>query len=477
MNNISDIINKFSLLNNEKQYDDTIHKYLIHKLHYKEKEFINNYDNQLKEQLLIIDKLIDDNRLLNFKRLDTEIKSFSSIELKELKDIDLLFEIDKNVKLQLRTKSYFTKQDNKLLFNTYQCYFRAAINFFANNKFFIKQFISNKRIKNNEDDINENNINEDTFNNIDSDKRQNGGFYETFLSYFNQNNNSTDALISIKKYLNDKLDNKYLLGIPGYKFMHSNVIQDILLLLKDDFTKSCIFKCKPYYNIDNGFTNEYGVIYDLRDKFIKHLTKSKNLFVDSLLNMNIHKGTIEDYFNFNKCKERFETYYTGYDDYDIWGIDYLKSNNIKMSIYDMIKTTFEELPTNLLFHAAVFDVHDLLMINNVIIENSDAMVSFDKIKEIIKYIKSNYSITCIYPYSLNIQGTNYNLHSFITCVSNDYLDSHFIFFKKENDEIVKYDTTKERHKINKINNKIVKEDRLEDNISNKVVFLCYRLDE
>lgn len=464
------------------RYAYIIRKYLIEKMHNDVDKMIESEkDKTIKKQLMIIDNLINNYNLLYRMKEELKIELFDDIDLTTYDDRYKEYVDNKSISInhsQLRTREFVSIVDDEFLFNTYQCYFKSAINFFANNKYFIRQFIKNKPkdVLNLDDIIVEGKksrySNEESLSDMILTESQKGGnFYDVFLSYFTQNDNPTKALTSIKNFINSHYNNKYILGIPGFKIMPAFIIQDILMMLKDDFTKSCMFKLEK---------SSSGLIYDIcyHNTFYDDeygYEPYNNPFIDSCIEALRHNNTnFKDYVSYETVKKRRKGYLSKEAfDYAV-GVYRFETTIFTFHLKDLIRHNFDILPTNFLFHCPMYDTHEFLMINHIVPFNyyHNTIIDYNKLKETIKDIKKEYKVSCIYPLNMTIQDTKYYLHSFILCIANDTMDSHFVYHKIEKDDIVIFDVKKERHTLKSF--ELFKDDAIVDNNDIKVVFCCYR---
>ena len=259
----NDIIKEFKLqdlINSKKEfnyYDKIIHKFIYTKIKSykcswsspsKVNDIIENETNlKIKKQLEFINIFIDKYEFIDKIQNECKIITLTNNEIKQIKNNLINYEkIIKDV-----NKPYFLKQtiyydDNETL-NSYQCYFKAAINFFLNCEQFINQFYSNNLLEEQE-------LNQKSPNLCQTDSLTGGTniIYILFNKMFNENekNNDIDVdyYLQLKDIINVNLDNKYQLEIPGYKIYSFYVIQDILKLLEDTFFYNVLLNIKNLIN-------------------------------------------------------------------------------------------------------------------------------------------------------------------------------------------------------------------------------------
>ena len=111
---------------------------------------------------------------------------------------------------------------------------------------------------------------------------------------FNENEKNNDIdddyYLQLKDIINVNLDNKYQLGIPGYKIYSFYVIQDILKLLEDTFSLQCIVKYKK--------KNKYGEI-EIYNSYIYDCSKS--CFIEDIISLQTDDPTFKlEKFEYNK---------------------------------------------------------------------------------------------------------------------------------------------------------------------------------
>lgn len=408
---------------NTKKYDKYVHKYLEIFNHTNNAAKLLNYvnsidDDNIKNQLIQINNITTIKNASLFETYDTIFNaSLDTV------NCDISFnKTNEKIKLinkakAIRFKQYFTMYDDEYLFNTYQCYLKSSIYFFICNDSFVNV------IRNND-------------------------------------NNFNNILIETKQYLNENYNNKYILSIPGIKVYPSIVINDILKLEKDEFSRCCFYKTK----------NECGFIYDLT-KSLKYINNNPivdavyKLFTQYDRNDVINETKNKDYFN-NKLNYYFKNI----------------TNNTVINITSLFTETFTLLPNDLLLHCPLYDTHDLYMINTVhsIMSSSKINVYYSKLKKAINYANKFFNIKVHYPYNFILQDVKYKLHSFIICNTTETIDSHFVYYKKFDDSICRYDGIKQRYfSFNKNDKyydelKIITKDGITDNMLSRVVFVCYR---
>ena len=477
------------------EYDNIIHMYLFYKIYDKYNNFIlnsNNTINYIKKQkkiyqneLNLIDNYLDNNNILNIIENNKilyfdKIKEYNNISINKINiynKVGYSFKISKFLE--------YNEEKDLLILNTYQCFFKSALNFFINNGNFIKQLFINK--------INQNNLlheydNYDPSSDIiDSFK---GGKYEeiykNFQNIFNniyinkhydiKNNEINNIYLLIRNLLSKELNNKYDFGFPGYKIYPFYVIQDILILLNDEFTKNCLIE---YTN-----NQKYSYIYYCKENcFLYDLILFHNL---NLLD-NKYNEEYLDYdklINYNNKYMDDEEYESKFINSKISKIPFKKINdkyyyeNTITNYLINIKNTSE----NLLIASPIHDITSIYMLNNKI-----KLFNYDyiNIKNKINLIKDNYEINIIYPFIIKINNKNYKLHSFIVEISIDPLNSHFVYYKLNGKSLIRFDLIKrtlnndniKNFKIyiqNEFNN-LYNDNYIKDNLDYKVVFCYYRL--
>lgn len=231
------------------------------------------------------------------------------------------------------------------------------------------------------------------------------------------------------------------------------------------------YKITNLLNIDILFNKNKSIIYDdiihqylyqkIYNIFNYNIIHKDNLYNNKLSLINFKKKNNKYYFNDNI-------------------LNYIKN----------LKNT----PNNLLIACPIHDVLSCYFLNN---KNKFCKWDYDIIKYNIKYLYNIYDIKIFYPYNININHNNYYLHSFIIVVNNEYVDTHFIYYKIDitnNDifniykpDLLRYDTTKNRLNNEIINklcennfikneyNNIYNNKGIFDNLNYKVVFCYYRL--
>lgn len=456
----------------------------------------NDLNNKLKKELTHINEIIDENNLLKI----ISDKCFINYNINKNNDINpynklVINKLEKHNYTQSLKKYYF-----KDTLQSYQCYFKAAINFFLNNSEFISQIIEAP-----------NNILSDLSVTVDSLKLKGGNyteFYDLIKNMYEDdtnNKNIDNYYIKLKGYINEHLNDKYYLGIPGFKIYPYYVIQDILLMLKDNFCNDCIIEYKENYN---GIKNSYI------------LNCEENCFFSDILYIlafNIYSINDLKYDRLQQIIKESE----GLDEYedantlcnsDINKINFIYKNN-KYYYEDnicnyILQQNILKYPKNLLIACPIHDITGLLMLNKKIclshlpfndeIQNKDN----ESITSIISKIKKWYEVSIIYPFIINIDNNKYYLHSFINLVNNETITSHFAYYKVDfkninlNDDnidyskidLLKYDGTKFRINQNNLNKQpfFIKNefnilrhndynsDFIKDNLSCKIVFCYYR---
>ena len=535
----NEIVNKYDLnqyissILEYKIYDDIIHKYLYYKIKQDDKyqDILNNpvnncnlkltkslikeqsnksnniikdLNDKLKKELNYIDNFISNTNFL--KRISNEcyIYVIDSEDNQIIPFNKLIIENNQKFQYKFSIKKYY---HNDIL-QSYQYYFKAAINFFLNNSEFISQIIDNQ---NHElSDLS------DTVNSL----KFNGGNYIEFYDLIkemynenNQNNNIDNYYIKLKGYINGQLDNKYCLGIPGFKIYPYYVIQDILIMLKDQFSNNCIIEYKNGYKSfilnceqncfieDLFFIHDYNMYYSIDDL---KLDKLKQIIKDC-------EGIDEYEDSHTLC------------DSEINKINFIIKNNkyyIENNICDYIfKSNILNYPKNLLIACPIHNITGLYMFNNKISfykysynneledkkfeNNQEKNKEFnERISTIISKIKEWYEVSIIYPFIINIDNNKYYLHSFINLVNNETITSHFAYYKVDykdidlnddnidysNIDLLKYDGNKFRinqhnlkhypifikNEFNILRHNDYNSDYIKDNLSCKIVFCYYR---
>jgi len=524
-------INLFNIYNIKlpyygKPYNDCIHNYLYYKIYLNYNIIFNKIDN-IQEYLIKYqnEKQISNNIINETLQIDNFIDKYNFLEIINNENIlyfDKLNEyIDKDYKQKiiisnkinypLTLTQYY---DNDIL-NTYQCWFKSAINFFINNGKFLNKFVVNlinKEKKYSYNDIinklydstiNDININSDI---IESEKIYGGNnteIYELFVKMFQNNDNDiNNYYIELKRLLNEKLNNKYYLGIPGYKMYPFYVIQDILILLNDSFTNDCIIE---YYNNYMLKDNIKSYIYDCNTNYILN---DLLLLYDDQYNNDILDISELDYNNLklykkNKCID--EEYNNSLCNNKLSTIPFNKLNNkyyFEDNIINYIKF-IKNNPINLLIACPIHDIISIYLLNNKI---KFPKYDYNIIHNYMDELYNMYDIKIIYPFNIIINDKKYYLHSFIICVNNysiydelkikyknvKKIDSHFIYYKidysnKEQIDLLRYDTFKSRLNKNIINeisnnlyfikeefNNLYNDNYIKDNLNYKVIFCYYR---
>jgi len=373
--------------------------------------YINDITNEnIKKQLIIINKIIDKNHYIYKNIFDKEYNKNSLFHC-ELNYINCnnIFNNNKDKKISInnkispiRYKKYYILFDDEYLFNSYQCYLKSSIYFFLNNGDFIKNIIEfqKNKIKNNKfinldiidinniDNIDDNNLlNNDIVDSdiIHTDKYINGGGLNDIVIE-NINKQMIDILIDVRNYLNIHYNNKYLLCIPGIKVYPSIVINDLLQLENNIFSQKCFFK------LDN---NNCGYIYDLT----KDLSSINIYYIVYKLLTNLNYK----YLNIMKQDNNF------LENILINNLNKYIPNNQNIIFNTLIKHKFIDLPNNLLFHCPIYDSHEIYMINNVcnIMINSKIKIYYSTIKKMFNCINNYLNIHIIYPYNIEIQNIIY----------------------------------------------------------------------
>ena len=396
-----------SIIDNFNKYELLIHKYLYLLIY-----FNHTNNKEIKNELINFKKEITNENILNeFNKINNYIKNYDLIKLFQspkiiyFNDINIdnseimnKITINEKIKYPLLTTQYYDYD----LFITYQCFIKSAINFFINNKFI-------EMIKN-----------------IDNEN--------LMKNYY----------IEFKRLLNNKLNNKYLLGIPGFKLYSFYVIQDILFLLNDQFCNDCIIE------------------YDNREDKSYIYYCNKNYFLDDILELHqlqlLNKKYNITYLDYNNLKRINNEYYNNPEkiyinnevqyskllklDFDFINNKYHYEKEINKYL-NHIKNT----PNNLLIACPIHDITSLYMLNNKIKLYS---YNYIKLKSINKYIKNNYDINIIYPFIIEINKVNYKLHSFIIVINKNTLDNHFVYYKLDsnNNDLLRFDSEKIRININ-----------------------------
>lgn len=469
------------------EYDYLIHDYLYYKIfsNYvlfrdieKIEDRILKYHNKIIiNEIIKINNFIDNNNFLEIIKNESIIY-FNDKEKYYYDDYyeiyDKKIDIIQKIKYPLTLTQYY---DNNTL-NVYQCWFKSAINFFVNNGNFINQFINNK--------INiDFNILSDV---IDSEKIKGGNnkeIYELFKNMFNNENNIENYYIQLKRILNDKLNNKYYLGIPGYKIYPFYVIQDILFLLNDYFTKNCIIEYDNEFAYKDNFKSyiyDCNTNYFLNDLELLYNTQIKNKDEFNIYDLdydNLKKIKLENCddneINNPLCNNKLSTI-----NFTIKNYKYYYEDNILNYIHHI-----KNNPINLLIASPIHDIIASYMLNN---KFKFCNYNYDEIKNNIIKLNEMYDINIIYPFIINLNNNNYKLHSFIIVVNNKKVDSHFVYYKLDNNDLLRYDTFKIRLNKDNINNlsinllfikdefnNIYNNNCIIDNLNYKIVFCYYRL--
>ena len=513
-------------------YNKYVHQYLYDKINNlnnnKINEIINEYniDDNIKDEIFKIDEIINNSNFFNliintckiiyfnnknkfiydeyYNKYSNKINT-NKFQIKKITNkIKMTMPIYRHLLIR-QTPNHplsITQYYNNSILNTYQCWFKSAINFFINNGKFIKQIIyREKGINNKMEIISINNVNNDKINNsninnniqynenISSDiintesinLSQKGGnydIYELFQTMFfdiENDNYNESYYIQIKRLINEKLNNKYYLGIPGYKLYPYYVIQDLLFLFNDDFTNDCIIE----YN-----NNLKSYIYDCNINYIYNDIKLLHNNNDINKNLNIND------LDYKLLCQYKNVQYLSNDEYNhplsnnlLSTINFKEKNN-KYYFEEEITKYIQNIkiyPNNLLIACPIHDLLSIYLLNTKInLPNYD----YDMIKLIINNISNKYDIRIFYPYNILFKNIHYYLHSFILLVNNSTVDSHFIYYKINNKDLLRFDTTK--HRLNKENikyhyqfiqdefNTIYSEKGIKDNLNNKVVFCYYR---
>lgn len=422
-----------------KEYDDIIHRFLEIKMRTssaaKAITFINDVDNEsIKEQLFLINDIIDENNMIYTKLFDEPYESLfnSSLQIQKLQI---------NKIQPIRTKHYYTLVNDKQLYNTYQCYLKSSIYFFLNNKHFINHIIEQPK--------------QESLSIFDTDKYLGGDASDVIRDSLDDIDN---ILVNVKQYLNSIYNNKYILSIPGVKVYPSIVINDII--------KDCkFFSQYCYYETDE----ENGFIIDIPKHY--HKTIMSPIF-------NAVYETIINIKDTNTIRQKLLTL----NEDILKKLTYPQLINIQSTIPHLI-----HYPEDLLLHCPLYDPHEIYMINNVhkLIQNSRIPVSYKMIKNIFNHLVNSIDTSVFYPNTITIDNNNYRLHSFIICntVHNQFanFDTHFVYYKMSNKSVVRLDGDKKRivHEINKRNKyydelKILTKDGVKDNANTRVCFVCYR---
>lgn len=474
-------------LNYYSNYNNMIHNYLQDKMN-DNLDNLQNYiikyklNNDIYNLLIKINEYIDNTNFI-YNIRDIGIYYFDDI-IKELTINYKKIEIFKKIKYPLNITQY----DEKNNFQTYQCYFKSAINFFLNNGNFLNQF-----------SINNINIDNDKLSSdvIDSQKGGNNEeLYNIFTNMFKDdyiNNNIDHYYILLRNKINEILDNKYYLGIPGFKVYPYYIIQDLLIKLNDVFSRDCIIEYNKKYKLSNkeiyesnkinydeeinyNVINKYSYIYDcnkncfLNDIYMIHNSKKQYniniLDYNKLLNYN--KKYENDGELSGNCISRLPFQYINNKYYYI--------NNIKNYLHNINNT-----PINLLIACPIHDITSIYLLNNKI---NLYKYDYNMISSYINWIQKHYNIEIIYPYIISINKKQYKLHSFIILINNNKLDSHFVYYKVNNNNLIRFDTSKDTINKNNVHTKIkfiqdefnnlYNDNYIKDNLNYKVIFCYYR---
>ena len=463
-----------SIIDNFNKYELLIHKYLYLLIY-----FNHTNNKEIKNELINFKKEITNENILNeFNKINNYIKNYDLIKLFQspkiiyFNDINIdnseimnKIIINEKIKYPLLTTQYYDYD----LFITYQCFIKSAINFFINNKRFYNQFMNNNINNNLIDNLLisniDNNINSEIINT--ESIKQNGGdkqeIYNLFIEMIKNIDNENlmkNYYIEFKRLLNNKLNNKYLLGIPGFKLYSFYVIQDILFLLNDQFCNDCIIE------------------YDNREDKSYIYYCNKNYFLDDILELHqlqlLNKKYNITYLDYNNLKRINNEYYNNPE--KIYINNEVQYSKILKLNFDFINNKYhyekeinkylnhiKNTPNNLLIACPIHDITSLYMLNNKIKLYS---YNYIKLKSINKYIKNNYDINIIYPFIIEINKVNYKLHSFIIVINKNTLDdlclhkssvegkpsttNHFVYYKLDsnNNDLLRFDSEKIRININ-----------------------------
>jgi len=555
--------NNISFIFENKLYDKYLHQYLYYKINILNEDQINKQILSFKNNIIednnklitknrfykpinpdeLINKILEINNIFNkynlFRLINTSFiiyinkenqiliyNDYNNLELfEEFKIYNNDFQIIKNkekelidkkdllnkIDYQFRLTKYYNTTNEIEILNIYQCWIKSAFNFFINNGNFTRQFLNIKIKKENKLLFNmiENNDNL-TSDIIESEKIKGGNkneFYKLFQNITEENNDN--LFIQLKQLLNEKLNNKYLLGIPGYKMYPFYVIQDLLLLLDDEFTNDCIieyyFKNKIldeknknlksfiYYCNKNYIFNDVKIIHDTYDKDygINQLDYKK-------LKLYKEYECIDEQYNTPLCNNKLHKLNFKEINNKYYFNDNIK-NNIKYYLKNIINT-----PKNLLIACPIHDILSLYMLNNKL---RLSRYSYEQIYSYIYELYNMYDIRIKYPYYIPLNGKQYYLHSFIIVINNLSLldnfpehinkkpiDSHFVYYKidyinRENNiiDLLRFDTFKSRlnkqiikslsdnfYFIKDEFNNLYNDDCIIDNLNYKVIFCYYR---
>jgi len=458
------------------------------------KHLINQSNNQsIKEEIIKINTFIDNNNYLNKLYNSCEINKNVKINIH-----DIGYEIEK---IKIKNKGHYqlplTKYyDETFNLHSFQCFFKAAINFFLNNSsfngFFIDRNIVNKQYNIIEKELI---INKPKLNELsDFIQTESLGGADEFLKYkdnayidlYNcfkdmiqnslnlpeniKNNNlpdkykniekSYDNYIKFKNIINSYLSDKYKLGVPGFKIYPFFVIQDILNILKDNFANNCIIEY-------NNNENKTYILDCIKNDFLDFIKQNKS---GPIIKIKFNNPESLRFYKENKI--------------------YYYNDNIISYLQNISNT-----PKNLLIACPINDICAFYMLNNKI---DLKKYKYDDIKNLIINIKNKYYVSIKYPLIIDLNNERYYLHSYIIVVNNfeKYIDDHFIYHKILYKDFYKYagierfDTFKSKvlkeDNLNDISPDYIKyeilykEDKenkkeyLQDNLSNKIVFCYYR---
>lgn len=123
---------------------------------------------------------------------------------------------------------------------------------------------------------------------------------------------------------------------------------------------------------------------------------------------------------------------------EIYKINFKEENEkayFKDNIISYLKNIINT-PINLLIACPINDITGLYMLDNKI-----KLLEFDyiKIKKIISKIKEYYEVNIKYPYNIQLNNKKYRLHSFILLINHNSINSHFVYYKIDKDNVIRFD--------------------------------------